>query len=116
MTVELKISRAYKSSVVYFYFGGYITVCCVFFIYKKFHVQLGDLKGLFGLLMGIMQMLREKLKVLDVSYETGTGKLVWCSNFCWNYKTSAGVVLIVSFSTFQKHYSMYYSVLDFTNS
>ena len=76
MTVELKRSRAYKSSFVYFYFGGYITVCCVFFIYKKFHVQLGDLKGLFGLLMGIMQMLREKLKVLDVSYETGTGKLV----------------------------------------
>ena len=55
-----------------------VTLQCVvsFFLNKKFHVQLGDLKGLFGLLMGIMQMLREKLKVLDVSYETGTGKLV----------------------------------------
>ena len=78
MTVELKISRADKSSVVYFYFGGYISVLCLFyfFIYKKFNVQLGYLKGLFGLLMGIMQMLREKLKVLDVSYGTGTGNLV----------------------------------------
>uniref|UniRef100_A0A9I9D4Q6 carotenoid 9,10-dioxygenase n=1 Tax=Cucumis melo TaxID=3656 RepID=A0A9I9D4Q6_CUCME len=35
--------------------------------------QIGDLKGLFGLIMVNMQMLRAKLKVLDVSYETGTG-------------------------------------------
>ncbi|KAK4551152.1 hypothetical protein RGQ29_032498 [Quercus rubra] len=32
-----------------------------------------NLKGLFGLITVIMQMLREKLKVLDVSYGTGTG-------------------------------------------
>ncbi|XP_050283888.1 carotenoid 9,10(9',10')-cleavage dioxygenase 1-like isoform X2 [Quercus robur] len=43
------------------YFGG-----------AKF-LKLGDLKGLFGLITVIMQMLREKLKVLDVSYGTGTG-------------------------------------------
>nr|POE91957.1 carotenoid 9,10(9',10')-cleavage dioxygenase 1 [Quercus suber] len=43
------------------YFGG-----------AKF-LKLGDLKGLFGLIKVIMQMLREKLKVLDVSYGTGTG-------------------------------------------
>lgn len=36
-------------------------------------LQIGDLKGLFGLLMVNMQMLREKLKVLDGSYGTGTG-------------------------------------------
>ncbi|KAJ8441066.1 hypothetical protein Cgig2_020357 [Carnegiea gigantea] len=35
-----------------------------------FHI--GDLKGLFGLFMVNMQMLRAKLKVLDVSYGTGT--------------------------------------------
>ena len=46
---------------------------CVFF---KFHVQIGDLKGLFGLFTVSMQMLRAKLNVLDVSYGTGTGKLV----------------------------------------
>ncbi|KAL4601068.1 hypothetical protein ACB092_11G245200 [Castanea dentata] len=38
----------------------------------KFY-KIGDLKGLFGLITVIMQMLREKLKVLDVSYGTGTG-------------------------------------------
>lgn len=43
------------------YFGG-----------AKF-MKIGDLKGLFGLLMVNMQMLRAKLKVLDVSYGTGTG-------------------------------------------
>ncbi|XP_050283885.1 carotenoid 9,10(9',10')-cleavage dioxygenase 1-like isoform X2 [Quercus robur] len=43
------------------YFGG-----------AKFS-KLGDLKGLFGLIRVIMQKLREKLKVLDVSYGTGTG-------------------------------------------
>ncbi|KAL5543568.1 hypothetical protein UlMin_007352 [Ulmus minor] len=34
--------------------------------------KIGDLKGFFGLLMVNMQMLRAKLKVLDVSYGTGT--------------------------------------------
>ncbi|XP_057512281.1 carotenoid 9,10(9',10')-cleavage dioxygenase 1-like [Actinidia eriantha] len=43
------------------YFGG-----------AKF-MKIGDLKGLFGLLMVNMQMLRAKLKVLDVSYGNGTG-------------------------------------------
>ncbi|XP_034703035.1 carotenoid 9,10(9',10')-cleavage dioxygenase 1-like [Vitis riparia] len=43
------------------YFGG-----------AKF-MRIGDLKGLFGLLMVNMQMLRAKLKILDVSYGTGTG-------------------------------------------
>ncbi|XP_024929404.3 carotenoid 9,10(9',10')-cleavage dioxygenase 1 isoform X2 [Ziziphus jujuba] len=42
------------------YFGG-----------AKF-MKIGDLKGFFGLLMVNMQMLRAKLKVLDVSYGTGT--------------------------------------------
>ncbi|XP_044491231.1 carotenoid 9,10(9',10')-cleavage dioxygenase 1-like [Mangifera indica] len=36
-------------------------------------MRIGDLKGLFGLLMVNMQMLRAKLKVLDISYGTGTG-------------------------------------------
>ncbi|KAB1224822.1 Carotenoid 9,10(9',10')-cleavage dioxygenase 1 [Morella rubra] len=45
------------------YFGG-----------AKF-MKIGDLKGLFGLLMVSMQLLREKLKVLDVSYGTGTDVL-----------------------------------------
>lgn len=39
------------------------------------HFQIGDLKGLLGLLMVNVQMLRAKLKVLDVSYGTGTGNL-----------------------------------------
>uniref|UniRef100_A0A2N9I0T9 carotenoid 9,10-dioxygenase n=1 Tax=Fagus sylvatica TaxID=28930 RepID=A0A2N9I0T9_FAGSY len=43
------------------YFGG-----------AKF-MKIGDLKGLFGLFMLSMQMLRAKLNVLDVSYGTGTG-------------------------------------------
>ncbi|KAF3437909.1 hypothetical protein FNV43_RR20665 [Rhamnella rubrinervis] len=43
------------------YFGG-----------AKF-MKIGDIKGLFGLLMVNMQMLRDKLKILDVSYGTGTG-------------------------------------------
>ncbi|KAK3030773.1 hypothetical protein RJ639_035438 [Escallonia herrerae] len=37
-------------------------------------MKIGDLKGLFGLLMVNIQMLRAKLKVLDVSYGTGTGE------------------------------------------
>ncbi|KAI6675883.1 hypothetical protein NL676_036679 [Syzygium grande] len=36
-------------------------------------MKIGDLKGLFGLLMVNMQMLRAKLKIRDVSYGTGTG-------------------------------------------
>ncbi|CAB4268102.1 unnamed protein product [Prunus armeniaca] len=43
------------------YFGG-----------AKF-MKIGDLKGLFGLLMVNMQILRAKLKVLDMSYGNGTG-------------------------------------------
>ncbi|RYQ94868.1 hypothetical protein Ahy_B08g089822 isoform B [Arachis hypogaea] len=42
------------------YFGG-----------AKF-MKIGDLKGLFGLLMVNMQMLRAKLKVLDLSFGNGT--------------------------------------------
>ena len=45
-------------------------------------LQIGDLKGLFGLLMVNMQMLRAKLKVLDVSYGTGTGVFLTCLFFC----------------------------------
>ncbi|KAJ6834431.1 carotenoid 9,10(9',10')-cleavage dioxygenase [Iris pallida] len=36
-------------------------------------MKIGDLKGFFGLFMVQMQLLRAKLKVLDVSYGTGTG-------------------------------------------
>lgn len=36
-------------------------------------MKIGDLKGFFGLVMVNMQILRAKLKVLDVSYGTGTG-------------------------------------------
>ncbi|EHA8588345.1 Carotenoid 9,10(9',10')-cleavage dioxygenase [Cocos nucifera] len=43
-----------------------------FFGGAKF-MKIGDLKGLFGLFMVQMQLLRAKLKVLDVSYGTGTG-------------------------------------------
>ncbi|XP_039685161.1 carotenoid 9,10(9',10')-cleavage dioxygenase 1 isoform X2 [Medicago truncatula] len=43
------------------YFGG-----CKF-------MKIGDVKGLLGLLMVTIQTLREKLKILDVSYGTGTG-------------------------------------------
>ncbi|KAF8369865.1 hypothetical protein HHK36_032106 [Tetracentron sinense] len=42
-----------------------------FFSGSKF-MKIGDLKGLFGLLMVNMQMLRAKLKVLDISYGTAT--------------------------------------------
>ena len=45
------------------------------------YVQIGDLKGLFGLLMVNMQMLRAKLKVLDVSYGNGTGRFI--EPFAW---------------------------------
>ncbi|KAL9371401.1 hypothetical protein Peur_036541 [Populus x canadensis] len=43
-----------------------------FFGGAKF-MKVGDLKGLFGLLMVNMQMLRAKTKVLDMSYGNGTG-------------------------------------------
>ncbi|KAM1363714.1 hypothetical protein ACFX15_028059 [Malus domestica] len=43
------------------YFGG-----------SKF-LKIGDLKGFLGLLMTSLQMLREKLKILDMSYGLGTG-------------------------------------------
>lgn len=39
--------------------------------------QIGDLKGFFGLIMVNMQLLRAKLKVLDVSYGTGTGRILF---------------------------------------
>jgi len=39
------------------------------------HFQIGDVKGLLGLLMVTIQTLREKLKIFDVSYGTGTGNL-----------------------------------------
>ena len=45
-------------------------------------LQIGDLKGLFGLLMVNMQMLRAKLKVLDVSYGNGTGMFVGVLCIC----------------------------------
>lgn len=40
------------------------------------HLQIGDLKGFFGLFMVHMQMLRAKMKVLDLSFGNGTGKFV----------------------------------------
>ncbi|KAJ3697818.1 hypothetical protein LUZ61_001523 [Rhynchospora tenuis] len=43
------------------YFGG-----------TKF-VKIGDLKGIFGLFMALMHILRAKLEVLDMSYGYGTG-------------------------------------------
>ncbi|KAK2637048.1 hypothetical protein Ddye_031840 [Dipteronia dyeriana] len=43
-----------------------------FFGGSKF-MKIGDLKGIFGLLMVNLQMLRTKLKVLDVTYGYGTG-------------------------------------------
>ncbi|KAF8396151.1 hypothetical protein HHK36_017764 [Tetracentron sinense] len=43
-----------------------------FFGGSKF-LKIGDLKGIFGLLMVNMQILREKLKVLDISYGIGAG-------------------------------------------
>lgn len=52
------------------YYGGHISG--VFFFFFK----IGDLNGPFGLLMVIMQFLRQKLKVLDALHGTGTGKLV----------------------------------------
>ncbi|KAK4771698.1 hypothetical protein SAY87_032230 [Trapa incisa] len=43
-----------------------------FFGGSKF-MKVGDLKGFFGLFMVNLQILRAKMKVLDVSYGTGTG-------------------------------------------
>jgi carotenoid cleavage dioxygenase len=39
------------------------------------HFQIADVKGILGLLMVIIQILIEILKILDVSYGTGTGNL-----------------------------------------
>lgn len=38
--------------------------------------QIGDLKGLFGLLMVSVQKLRSKMKILDLSYGEGAGLLL----------------------------------------
>ncbi|EEF44631.1 9-cis-epoxycarotenoid dioxygenase, putative [Ricinus communis] len=46
-----------------------------FFGGSKF-MKIGDLRGLFGLLMVNMQMLRAKMKVFDMSYGMGTGNFV----------------------------------------
>lgn len=40
-------------------------------------LQIGDLKGFFGLFMVNMQLLREKLRVLDMSYGMGTGMKIY---------------------------------------
>jgi hypothetical protein len=56
------------------------------------HFQFGDLKGLFGLLMLNIQMLRAKLKVLDVSYGTGTGKFSLVCNFFLKCNDSVAIV------------------------
>jgi hypothetical protein len=37
------------------------------------YFQIGDLKGFFGLFMVQMQQLLKKFKVLDFTYEFGTG-------------------------------------------
>jgi hypothetical protein len=58
----------------------------------ELHFQIGDLKGLFGLLMVHMQMLRAKLKVLDVSYGTGTGKFSLVCNFFLKCNNSVAIV------------------------
>ncbi|CAA2981497.1 carotenoid 9,10(9, 10)-cleavage dioxygenase 1 [Olea europaea subsp. europaea] len=42
------------------------------FFGRAMFMKIGDLKGVFGLLMVNMQMLREKLNVLDMSYGNGT--------------------------------------------
>lgn len=39
-------------------------------------LQIGDVKGLFGLLMVNMTLLRESFKVLDFSYGNGAGRFV----------------------------------------
>ena len=41
----------------------------------KLNLQIGDMKGFFGLFTVYMQMLRTKLEVLDVNYGFGTGGL-----------------------------------------
>lgn len=59
------------------------------------HFQIGDLKGLFGLLMVNVQMLRAKLGVLDVSYGTGTGNFI--QNACLNAKYLVGFCALDKF-------------------
>lgn len=41
----------------------------------KLDFQIGDMKGFFGLITVQLQLLRTKLKVLDVNYGYGTGGL-----------------------------------------
>lgn len=41
----------------------------------KLEMQIGDMKGFFGLITVNLQLLRTKLKVLDVTYGNGTGGL-----------------------------------------
>lgn len=40
---------------------------------SKLDMQIGDMKGFFGLITVNLQLLRTKLKVLDVTYGNGTG-------------------------------------------
>ena len=46
-------------------------LCRLIYIMSNF--QIDDLKGLFGLLMVNMQLLRAKFKVLDLSFGNSTG-------------------------------------------
>lgn len=68
---------------------------CIFIV-AWHYFQIGDLKGLFGLFMVQMQLLRAKLKILDVSYGTGTGKLVMYVQVFSEYVTFSLRVLIWS--------------------
>lgn len=45
----------------------------VLFLPDSYILQIGDLKGFYGLFMVQMQQLRKKLKVLDFTYGHGTG-------------------------------------------
>jgi hypothetical protein len=71
----------------------------------ELHFQIGDLKGLFGLLMVHMQMLRAKLKVLDVSYGTGTGKFSLVCNFFLKCNDSVAIVKTTFLLQLKKCYS-----------
>lgn len=46
-------------------------------------MQIGDLKGFFGLIAVNLQLLRTKLKVLDATYGIGTGGWLWCFPTVW---------------------------------
>lgn len=75
------------------------------FYFILFFFQIGDLKGPFGLFMVIMQLLRQKLKVLDALHGTGTGKLVLyallleCKDINWHCTHNSLSTVI----TVQKH-------------